>query len=118
MQACKMTAYKWFSFDAAHELREFPRVHGHSWEVRVDVGGEMRDGRAVELDLLELEVARVRGMLDHQMLNDVMQAEPTSENIAEFVADEIGRSGRLRVVRVEVFRRSCGFGVVWERAEE
>ncbi len=88
------------TFEAAHSLPDgfgHRAIHGHSYWIRV----YFRQGESVTA--LKRIVDAVVADLDHRMLNDVL-AEPTMENIAEFLAK------RTDAVRVRVWRPSlqCG----------
>lgn len=100
-----------FLFDAAHTLtRTVPlpefeasaRVHGHTYTAEVTVSGEMRDGmiwlaktrgvKAHGLDVFELraEIAKVRALLDHRLLDEVEGLErPTMECLCVFIGARI-----------------------------
>lgn len=116
-----------FIFESAHTLkRTVPlveyepstRVHGHTYTAEVAVIGKRgasgmlelpRKGKhgplVVDLFLLRSEIAKVRAMLDHRMLDDVPGLEaPTLECLCEFIAAHIG----LPVASVTVSRTATG----------
>lgn len=90
-----MKIYKTFRFEAAHFLPHVPpghkcaRMHGHSYAVRVEIGGDPdpTSGMLVDFDLIkEMFVATVDRELDHQVLNDVAGLEnPTVELLARWI---------------------------------
>lgn len=117
-----MKVWKEFTFEAAHSLpgnddssfNPNARLHGHSYKARVYLEGEPVDGMVVHMNDLERAVKAVRFRLDHHNLNEVLvHARPTLETIAEFIAASfhIGK-----VVRVDVWRPTCGDGAIWEAA--
>jgi 6-pyruvoyltetrahydropterin/6-carboxytetrahydropterin synthase len=87
---------KTFRFESAHRLPHVPtdhkcgRVHGHSYAVTVRVRGEVDPHTGWIVDFAELSAAwqPLHALLDHRLLNDVAGLEnPTSENLAHFVAE-------------------------------
>jgi 6-pyruvoyltetrahydropterin/6-carboxytetrahydropterin synthase len=85
-------------FSAAHQLTmvgsKCENMHGHNWKVEVNVTGEKLDDGGVVLDFGEIKkhVAEIMSMLDHKYLNELeffQQSQPSSENIAFFVAGQL-----------------------------
>ena len=102
-------------FGAAHKLRavegEGERLHGHNWRVRVFVRASALAPEGWVLDFAELG-RTLRGLVEpweHVYLNEVSpwdKLNPTAENIARYLAEEMQRllgSERVFVHRVEVF---------------
>jgi len=81
---------KRFSFEAGHHLGGLPeghkcaRPHGHSYTVEVIVTATDLTGPGFVADFADLAPLRrhLAEAYDHRMLNDVIDAEPTSENLA------------------------------------
>lgn len=80
-------------FDAAHCLRGYPgkcaNLHGHRWEIEVEVVGERLDQLGMLVDFNELKdwLRTITQELDHQLLNETEgfkegELNPTAENIA------------------------------------
>jgi 6-pyruvoyltetrahydropterin/6-carboxytetrahydropterin synthase len=107
--------WKEFTFEAAHSLPSGDpsdpnaRLHGHSYMARVYLEGALEDGMVMHMNDLQRVVDAVRVSLDHRNLNDVL-ARPTLENIAKFIAFSLHDD---RVVRVDVWRPTCGDGAIW-----
>ena len=85
-------------FAAAHQLtmvgEKCENLHGHNWKVEVYVRGEKTDNAGVLMDfgIIKKDVREIMAMLDHKYLNELeyfQQGQPTSENIAYFVATEL-----------------------------
>lgn len=84
------TITKDFHFSAAHHLEGLPedhqcaRVHGHNYVVRVELAAELLDDVGFVLDYGDL--AHIAGYLDnyldHRDLNEVLDTNPTAENLA------------------------------------
>ncbi|MGD9022154.1 MAG: 6-carboxytetrahydropterin synthase QueD [Deltaproteobacteria bacterium] len=86
------------NFSAAHQLREFEGacedLHGHNWKVEIYVTSETLNdaGIVVDFRVLKRHVRTVMAGLDHKFLNDLeafKDQNPSSENIARYVADEL-----------------------------
>lgn len=89
-----MDIYKEFTFEAAHRLPHVPeghkcaRLHGHSFQVRVTITGELDPVLGWVMDFADVKAAcrGVHDRLDHQYLNDIEGLEnPTSEEIARWI---------------------------------
>ncbi|MEV4709598.1 6-carboxytetrahydropterin synthase [Actinoplanes sp. NPDC049316] len=105
---------KRFTFAASHLLPGLPeghqcgRLHGHNYTVEVVLGAEELAGPGFVTDFGELAPfkAHLDETYDHRHLNEVMQPAPTSENLAEVLAQwfieklEPEIPGRLLAVRV------------------
>lgn len=99
-------------FSAAHQLNEFEgaceSLHGHNWKVEVYVGADSLDPAGVVIDfrVLKKYVKAVVDTLDHKFLNELTPFKtqnPSSENIARYVAEELGRlvdNEKIKVRRV------------------
>ena len=99
-------------FSAAHQLREFrgpcEALHGHNWKIEVYVTSDTLDraGVAIDFRILKDHVSQIMGRMDHKFLNDVepfTTQNPSSENIARYVAEELTRlleNPEIRVSRV------------------
>ena len=99
-------------FAAAHRLTmvgsKCENMHGHNWKVEVYVTGENLDDGGVVMDFGEIkkQVAEIMSMLDHKYLNELeffQKSQPSSENIAFFVAGQLQRridNSSVKVSRV------------------
>ena len=85
-------------FAAAHQLTmvgsKCENLHGHNWKVEVYVTGEKTNTAGVLMDfgIIKKHVREIMSMLDHKYLNELdyfQQGQPSSENIAYFVATEL-----------------------------
>ena len=102
-------------FAAAHQLRmvaeKCENLHGHNWKVEVYVTGEKLNAAGVVMDFGEIKqhLSDIVDGLDHKFLNDLEvfhQGNPSSENIAQFIAEsmqaKISEPG-IRVSRVRTW---------------
>ena len=85
-------------FASAHSLRDYPgdcaRLHGHNWQVEVSVCSQALDDSGIAIDFREIkkQTKLVVKRLDHQYLNEIEPFDvlnPTAENIAKYLFDEI-----------------------------
>jgi 6-pyruvoyltetrahydropterin/6-carboxytetrahydropterin synthase len=90
--------YKQFSIEAAHRLPNVPadhkcaRLHGHSFQVRIQVSGPVGEDSGWVMDFADLKVAfqPLFDVLDHNYLNDIEGLEnPTSENLARWIWERL-----------------------------
>jgi 6-pyruvoyltetrahydropterin/6-carboxytetrahydropterin synthase len=103
-------------FAAAHCLRGYEgsceRLHGHNWRVEVHVRAEKLDGLGMVKDfrVLREEAEKAMARLDHRYLNETPpfdKLNPSAENLAKFIYDELSRTLNDGNVSVSLIR-------VWE----
>ncbi len=96
-------------FAAAHQLTmvgaKCENMHGHNWKIEVYISGKKTDGAGVLIDfgIVKKHVREIMFMLDHKYLNEIeyfKQSQPSSENIAYFVAAELQKRIDNQAVRV------------------
>jgi len=106
------------TFAAAHALRNYhgscENLHGHNFRVEITVAGERLDQAGMLVDFLELkkQINTAIMRLDHQNLNEIAPFDtlnPSAENIAQYLHQEIGK-GLPSAVQVSEVR-------VWETNE-
>ncbi|UPQ83616.1 6-carboxytetrahydropterin synthase [Pseudomonas knackmussii] len=105
-----------FFFEAAHtlnrsiETESSLRVHGHTYEAEVTVAGQPdpTSGMLIDLGYLRSEIARVKEMLDHRLLDEVQGlGSATIENLCAFIREHMeGSVPGLCAVMIE--RRASG----------
>jgi 6-pyruvoyltetrahydropterin/6-carboxytetrahydropterin synthase len=107
-----------YRIEAAHRLPNVPaehkcaRLHGHSFQLTLHVGGDVDPRLGWILDYAEIDraFAPLFAQLDHRYLNEVPGLEnPTSELLARFVLERVQLpAGRLVAVSVsETCTSSC-----------
>ena len=84
---------KQFSFSAAHQLTKVAadhpcaRMHGHNYVVTVWLGANVLTPEGFVVDYRDLDY--IKGWLDstfdHRTVNDVVEVEPTAENLAYLI---------------------------------
>ena len=113
-------------FAAAHNLRGYSgsceRLHGHNWKVQVLLRASTLDELGMVLDFRDVK-ARVDGLLDtldHGYLNTIepfTAANPTTENIARWIFEELGKKlpDSVSVHKVTVWESErCGASYMLE----
>jgi 6-pyruvoyltetrahydropterin/6-carboxytetrahydropterin synthase len=93
---CELSQH--FFFEAAHTLQRTieaetsRRIHGHTYEAEVTVRGvpDKVSGMVMDIAHLRSEIARVREMLDHRLLDEIPElGPPTMENLCAFIHDQL-----------------------------
>lgn len=84
---------KTFEISAAHKLAlDYPSpcaaLHGHNWRITVFLRARELDANGMIMDFSEIK-RRIHSRLDHSVLNDVLPFNPTAENLARWVCDEL-----------------------------
>jgi len=104
------------NFAAAHHLREYcgscENLHGHNWQVKAVVRAEKLNkiGLAIDFKILKKHLKAVVEKLDHTDLNTIFVVEnPSSENIAKYIYEELTKSLKNESENVLVYRID-----VWE----
>lgn len=110
-------------FDSAHCLRGYEgaceNVHGHTYRVMVAYQGAELDrlGMLVDFKRLKQELGDIIDRLDHRHLNDVpefAEQNPTAENIARFVFQEMSERLGEGVRRATVWETPTSAASYWE----
>ncbi len=100
-------------FSAAHFLRNYggkcEKLHGHNWRVRVVVSSAGLDEKGLAVDFKELRdiTAGLIERFDHVNLNELpefKEENPTTENIARVIFEEIEKMVAGKLVRVKEVR--------------
>lgn len=96
---------KRFEISAAHRLdlsyeSKCSNVHGHNWIVTVECRAKELNADGMVTDFTHIKQI-VKDKLDHSMINDVLQMNPTAENIAKWVVDHVPNCWRCEVQESE-----------------
>lgn len=92
---------KTFDFSAAHHLSlsyDSPctRLHGHNWKVTVECKADELDENGMVVDFTVIK-RTVIDRLDHRVLNEQLDFNPTAENIARWIVDTVPKCFRATV---------------------
>jgi 6-pyruvoyltetrahydropterin/6-carboxytetrahydropterin synthase len=107
-----MELIKEFTFEAAHRLPNLPpehkcsRLHGHSYNVKVEVTGPLQEDFGWVVDFGDIKSAwrELDEALDHRYLNEIPGLEnPTSEVLSIWIWDRLkgNLAGLLSAVTVQ-----------------
>jgi 6-pyruvoyltetrahydropterin/6-carboxytetrahydropterin synthase len=109
---------KEFTFEAAHFLPNVPeghkckRLHGHSYRVRVEIEGVVREPIGMVVDYADVKGMfdeLVTDVLDHRLLNEIPGLEnSTSENLSRWIFSRLDEALPPELILVDVY--------VWETA--
>ena len=64
-------------------------LHGHNWIVIVYCKSEELNSNGMVIDFKHIK-EKISDKLDHQYINDIVDFNPTAENMAKWICDEIG----------------------------
>ncbi len=62
-------------------------MHGHQWRAIVKICFEKTGENGIAWDFTNLK--KITKKLDHKCLNDILDFNPTAENLAEYIFNEI-----------------------------
>lgn len=96
---------KRIEISAAHRLcldyeSKCTAVHGHNWILTIECRSEELNENGMVTDFTHVKEF-IFGKLDHAVLNDVFDFNPTAENIARWVVDNVPNCYRCEVQESE-----------------
>lgn len=65
-------------------------VHGHNWIVTIYCKGEILTTYGMLVDFKQIKTA-IMDKLDHKFINEVVNFNPTAENMAKWICDEVNK---------------------------
>lgn len=74
--------------------------HGHNWLVTVHIKGKELNHNGMLYDFTHIK-SEIMDRLDHQYLNDVFDFNPTAENIARWICEQIDGCYKVEVQESE-----------------
>ncbi len=99
------TVIKRMEISASHHLRlSYPskceNLHGHNWIITVYCRSMVLNADGMVEDFSHIKKA-IKTKLDHQNLNDILPFNPTAENIAHWVCEQISTCFKVEVAESE-----------------
>lgn len=96
---------KRFEISAAHRLNlcyesKCLRLHGHNWIITVECRAKELNENGMVTDFTHIK-QMVVDKLDHSVLNDVLDMNPTAENIARWIVETVPNCFRCEVQESE-----------------
>lgn len=93
---------KTFEISASHQLKlpydsKCTQLHGHNWIVTIYCKARELNADGMVVDFTHLKQI-IRDRLDHANLNEILPFNPTAENIARWICDQIPQAYRVDVV--------------------
>ena len=85
---------KIMEISASHKLNlnyesKCSNLHGHNWKIKVYMKSVELDENGMVYDFSKIK-SHINDKIDHKNLNEVLDFNPTAENIAKWVCDELG----------------------------
>ena len=96
---------KRLEISAAHRLcldyeSKCTTLHGHNWILTVECRARELDANGMVTDFTHVK-EKINALLDHAVLNDVLPFNPTAENIARWVTEQVPNCFRCEVQESE-----------------
>ncbi|MBP7358233.1 MAG: 6-carboxytetrahydropterin synthase QueD [Prevotella sp.] len=96
---------KRMEISAAHRLKlnyksKCGNLHGHNWIVTVYCKSQELDENGMVTDFSKIK-QRISDHMDHKNLNDVFDFNPTAENIARWICDNVDNCYRVDIAESE-----------------
>ncbi len=84
---------KRLEISAAHYLTldyqsKCSKLHGHNWIIDIYLRSETLDKNGMVMDFTHIR-EKISDRFDHKVINEVVDFNPTAENIAKYICDEL-----------------------------
>ena len=96
---------KRFEISGAHRLQlsyesKCQELHGHNWIITVFCQSKPLNAEGMVVDFSHVKNA-IQEKLDHKYLNEVVDFNPTAENMAKWICDQIPKCYKVSVQESE-----------------
>lgn len=86
-------AIKRIEISAAHKLTldydsKCTNLHGHNWIIDVYLQSETLNQNGMVMDFTLIK-EKIQNKFDHKVINEVVDFNPTAENLAKYICDEL-----------------------------
>ena len=93
---------KTFEISASHHLKlsyksKCEQLHGHNWLITIHCKSRELNAEGMVVDFTHIK-SLIADRLDHANLNEILPCNPTAENIARWICDQIPQAYRVDVV--------------------
>lgn len=97
--------HKRLEVSASHKLKlsyesKCENLHGHNWIIDIYIRGEELNQDGMLMDFTHIK-RDIQDKLDHKNLNDVLPFNPTAENMAKWIHDQLEGCFRVDVQESE-----------------
>lgn len=96
---------KKLEISAAHRLSldyesKCTSIHGHNWIVTIYCKAKELNANGMVTDFTDIK-QKIQGQLDHKYLNEVLPFNPTAENMAHWICQQIDHCYKVSVQESE-----------------
>jgi 6-pyruvoyltetrahydropterin/6-carboxytetrahydropterin synthase len=74
-------------------------IHGHNWQIFIYCKSEKLDENGMVIDFVKIKEEVMK--LDHKNLNEILDFNPTAENIAKYLCKNIPKCYKVDVIESE-----------------